>query len=198
MIPAPRIFDTMGDDLMRPCSLVWIDSRAAVIARWEDDHAIIERLESDVPAHHRTTGHIRHEPGIRHGGGGPPQTAGEPRRLEHLERFVDQVAARLSPADLLILGPGTVRERLERHVRDEDERHGRSRIVTTEASPPLTGRQLIARLRHLAGADPRRRTLGAYRWSAATRIRRSGRGRAMLEPRRVGAKPPRGLHRSGR
>lgn len=182
---------------MRACSLVWIDSREAVIVRWQDNTADVEHLESDVPPHRRTTGHIRHEPGIRHGGGGPPQTAGEPRRLEHLERFVSLVGDRVSPDDdLLILGAGTVRERLERHMIEDDERHGRTRIVTTEASPPLTDRQLIARVRHLAGADPRRRTLGAYRWSGAVRVRRSG--RASLEPKRVVDKPPRDLDRSGR
>lgn len=182
---------------MCPYSLVWIDSREAVILRWQHDSADIEHLESDVPPHRRTTGHIRHEPGIRHGGGGPAQTAGEPRRLEHLERFVGQVGERVSPDDdVLILGAGTVRERLERHLREDDERHGRSRAVTTEPSPPLTDRQLVARLRHLAGADPRRRTVGAYRWSAATRVRRSG--HVSVEPRRVVDKPPHDLDRTGR
>jgi hypothetical protein len=180
---------------MRPCSLVWIDSREAVLVGWHDDRAHVEHLASDVPAHRKTTGHIRHEPGIRHGGGGPQQTAGEPRRLEHLERFVGQVGERIPPEDdVMILGAGTVRERLERHLREDDERHGRTRTVSTEASPPLTDRQLVARLRHLAGADPRRRTLGAYRWSGAVRVRRSG--RASLEPRRVLDKPPRDLDRS--
>jgi hypothetical protein len=197
MIPALPSLGPMGDERMRPCSLVWIDSREAIVVRWQDDAADIEHLVSDVPPHRRTTGHIRHEPGIRHGGGGPAQTAGEPRRLEHLDRFVGEVADRVSPDDdLLILGAGTVRERLERHLREDDERHGRTRSVTTEASPPLTDRQLVARLRHLAGADPRRRTLGAYRWSGAVRVRRSG--RASLEPRRVVDKPPHDLDRTGR
>ena len=146
---------------MRPSTLVWIDAREAVIVRWRDDRARLERVDSDVPAHHRATGHVRHDPGVRHGGGGPPQTAGEPHRLEHLDRFVEQIANRLPPGDdLLILGPGTVHERLERLVRETDERHERSRGVSCEASSQLTDRQLIARLRHFAGADPRRRTVG--------------------------------------
>ena len=143
---------------MGACSLVWIDAREAVIVRWERDQAQIERLDSEVPAHRRSTGHIRHDPAVRHGGGGGSQTAGEPHRLEHLGRFVENVASRLAPDDdLLILGPGTVCERLARHVRELDEHHGRHRDISREASPPLTDRQLIARLRHLAGADPRRR-----------------------------------------
>lgn len=182
---------------MRSCSLVWIDSREAVIVRWLDERATIEHLASDVPAHHRATGHVRHAPAFRHGGGGAPQTAGEPRRLEHLERFVSRVADRMSPEDdLLILGAGTVRERLQRHVLDDDGRHGRTRTVTAEPSSPLTDRQLIARVRHLAGNEPRRRTLGAHRWSAATRVRRSG--RASVEPRRVDDRAHRDLDWTGR
>jgi hypothetical protein len=182
---------------MRSYSLVWIDSREAVIVRWLDDRATVEHLASDVPAHHRATGHVRHAPAFRHGGGSAPQTAGEPRRLEHLERFMAQVGDRISPDDeLLILGAGTVRERLQRHVVDDDERHGRTRSVSTEPSSPLTDRQLIARVRHLAGDEPRRRTIGAYRWSAATRVHRAG--RASFEPRRIDDKEPRGLDRAGR
>lgn len=113
------------------------------------------------PGHHRATRH------------GPP---GELHRLEHLERFVVDVAERVPPEDdLVILGPGMVRERLEREVLDGDARHGRTRTVTCEASLPMTDRQLVARLRHLVGSDPRRRTVGAYRWSEAPAHQPSGR-----------------------
>jgi hypothetical protein len=152
--------------MTRPSTLVWIDAREAVIVRWQDDDAQLERLDSEVPAHHRSTGHVRHDPGIRHGGGGAAQTAGEPHRLEHLERFVDEIADRLTPdEDLLIIGPGTVRERLERHVRALDEHQRRSRIITCQPSAPLTDRQLIARYRVFAGLAPRRRTVGSHRWN---------------------------------
>lgn len=170
-------------------TLVWIDAREAVIVRWHDDRASVERLDSDVPAHHRATGHITHDPGARHAGG-RPQTAGEPRRLEHLERFVDRVARTLAPdEDLLILGPGTVRERLERHVRAMDERHHGARDVTCKPSTKLTDRQLVARLRVLAGDEPRSQTVGAYRWSEPAPRRPSG--QAQAGPRRVVEKPPR-------
>jgi len=177
----------------QPSTLVWIDARAAVIVCWQDDRARLERVESEVPARHRATGHVRHDPGVRHGGG-RSRTAGESHRLEYLDRFVDQIATRLPPDDaLFILGPGTVREGLERHVRESDEHHKRSRGVSSEASPRLTDRQLIARLRHFAGADPRRRTVGAYRWSEPLPHRPSG--QAQLPPRRVIDKPPRQLDR---
>jgi hypothetical protein len=149
---------------MRPSTLVWIDAREAVIVRWQDDRPRLERVDSEVPAHHRATGHVRHDPAVRHGGGGPPQTAGEPHRLEHLDRFVEDIERRLAPGDdLLILGPGTVPERLERLVRETDARHLRARFVGCHASSRLTDRQLIARLRQFAGLASRRRTVGAYR-----------------------------------
>lgn len=182
-----------ANEVTQSSTLVWIDAREAVIVRWQDDRARLERVESEVPARHRATGHVRHDPNVRHGGGGP-QTAGEPHRLEHLERFLEQIATRL-PADdeLFILGPGIVREGLERHVREMDKHHKRSRSVSCEASSRLTDRQLIARLRRFAGVVTRRRSVGAYRWTEPLPHRPSGQPR--LEPRRVVDKPPRQLDR---
>jgi hypothetical protein len=180
---------TVGD-VTRSRTLVWLDAREAVIVRWQHDRAHLERVDSEVPAHRRSTGHVRHDPMVRHGGGGGSQTAGEPHRLEHLGQFVEDVASRLAPDDdLLILGPGTVHERLERYVRELDEHLGRHRDISCEASPPLTDRQLVARLRHVAGADPQRRTVGAYRWTEQPP--QEGSGQAQARPRRVLQKPPR-------
>lgn len=179
---------TKGD--VPPVTVVWIDAAEAVIVRLRGDQARLERVESEVPAHHRATGHVRHVPAVRHGGGGSPQTAGEPHRLEHLKRFVVDIANRLPPGDdLLILGPGVVHERLERHVSESDDRHGLDRDITCETSPPLTERQLIARGRRFAGDEPRRRSVGAYRWSQPFGRRLSG--EANVQPRRVVTKPPR-------
>lgn len=177
----------------RSCTLVWIDAREAVIVRSEGDRARLARVESEVPAHHRATGRVRHDPRIRHGGGGRPQTSGEPHRLEHLKRFVLEIANRLAPGDdLLILGPGTVHELLARQLSESDERHGRHREVSCVASPPFTDRQLIARLRAFAGAETRRRTVGAYRWAGLPAHCPSG--EAQPPPRRVVDKPPRERH----
>jgi hypothetical protein len=176
-------------DEARPVALVWIDSAEAVIVRWHGDRARLEHVESEVPAHHRATGHVRHDPAVRHGGGGSPQDAGEPHRLEHLQRFVVDIANRLAPADdLLILGAGTVHERLARQLSESDERRGRHRDIACEASRPLTDRQLIARLRRFGGVEPRKRSVGAYRWSLPSTHRPSG--QAHHPPRRVVNKPP--------
>jgi hypothetical protein len=173
----------------RALTLVWIDAREALMVRWDSRVSQVVRIASDVPARHRSTGHVRHDPHVRHGGGGPPQSAGEPHRLEHLARFLERVADAL-PADddLLILGPGTVRERLARLVREQDRRHRVARVVSCVSAPPLTRPQLDERLRRAAGDEPRRRTVGAYRWTE--RRMREACGSRPVEPRRVVAKPP--------
>lgn len=142
----------------RSGALVWIDAREAVIVRWAEGASSVERVESDVPAHRRSTGHVRHDPLVRHGGGGAPQSAGDPHRLEHLDRFVEEVAARLArDEDVLLLGPGTVHERLEARLRDLDASERRSRLVAARHATPLTERQLVAELREHLGAGARRR-----------------------------------------
>lgn len=159
---APRAAGTGGTGAGRRAgALVWIDSREAVIVRWAEDTSIVERLASDVPAHRRSTGHVRHEPLIRHGGGGAPQSAGDPRRIEHLDRFVEDVAGLLAgDEDILLLGPGTVHERLEARLRELDASGGRTRVLSGRHAAPLTERQLVAQLREHLGASPRRQRVG--------------------------------------
>jgi hypothetical protein len=139
-----------------PSTLVWIDAEEAFIVRWEGA-ARIERVASDVPGRHRSTGHIRHDPQVRHGGGGVPEDRIARERLGRLRIFVRTVADRIPPADdVRIVGPGTVRLRLGRVLRIEDRRLGRHRVVDTRASGPLTERQLVAHVRELAGEPPPR------------------------------------------
>ena len=141
--------------------LVWIDAREAVIVRWTDEGSSVDRVFSTVPAHRRSTGHVRHDPLTRHGGGAP-QTAGEPHRLEHLERFVQKVADHLvGDGDVVLVGPGTVHERLEAHLREMDSQHRRSRSIDTRRTGRLSERQLVAQLREHIGASPRRRRVGS-------------------------------------
>lgn len=168
-------------------TLVWIDAREAIVVRRVDGASRYDRIESDVPAHHRATGHVRRDPAVRHGGGGPPQTAGEPHRLEHLARFLDAVAARLPrDEDLLLIGPGPVRDHLKRRLVERDTRHRVVRNIHCEAAPPMTRRQLAAHLRRATGDEPRRQTVGAYRWSSPPSAEPSG--KRIPGPRRVCAK----------
>jgi hypothetical protein len=139
-------------------NLVWIDARKAAVLTWEEGSATVRWLESDVPGHHHSTGHVRHDPAPGGSGGGPPRSAGESHRLEHLARFIDQVASLVPAAgDVLVIGPGTVHEHLAERLHGLDAGHARVRSVGGAASGPLTERQLVARLRSLAGSPPRRR-----------------------------------------
>lgn len=174
-------------DAGRDCTLVWIDAREAIVTQWHAGEVRLERMQSDVPAHHRATGHVHYDPGIGHGGVAP-KGAGEAQRLEHLGRFIDQVATRIPPTeDLVILGPGTVRDRLAHRIRESDAHASHTRVVTCHPAARLTDRQLIARLRHVAGADRRRRTDGTYRWTESTA--RHASGSPVRSPRRARPKP---------
>jgi hypothetical protein len=174
-------------------TLVWLDAHEATIVSGGDGEIVIDHIESDVPDHHRSTGHVRHDPGAAHSGlGAAPRSAGETHRQEHLDRYLRLVADRLPVADdLTILGPGTVREHLADLVRGSDRRHHRVRTVVSQASDRRTDRQLVARLSREAGVEPRKRTVGAYRWSGRPPSTRSGHREAV--PTRVAEKPPRTL-----
>jgi hypothetical protein len=174
-----------SDAPARSRTLVWIDAREAVIVRSADGEITVEHIGSDVPAHVRSTGHVRHDPSIRHGGG-RTQTALDAHRVEHLERFTASVAGALPTADdLTILGSGPVHEQLARLVRASDRRHHRVRDVECAAAPRRTDRQLAARLQRSMGHEPRRRSVGAYRWGRAEGDTSS------RWPRRVTPKPHR-------
>jgi len=136
---------TTGDDTS--ATLVWIDSREAIIVRWLGDHEKVERLESDVPVHRRTSGT-----------GDARQVDIEGPRLEHLARFVDSVAHML-PAedDLLIVGSGPVREHLLNKVEEADALHKATRKVACRAARRMTVPQLVALLRHEIGVEPPRK-----------------------------------------
>jgi hypothetical protein len=175
------------DGVTQDCTLVWIDAREAVIARWQEGEAHLERLHSDVPSHHRATGHVHYDPTVGHGGLAP-KDAGERKRLEHLARFVELVATKLPATDeLVIIGPGTVRDRLAHRVREADRHASRAREVRCEAAARLTDRQIVARLRHVAGSEQRRWIAGAYRTKASPTLRPSGSVRP--ESERGGPKP---------
>jgi hypothetical protein len=145
-----------GPERGDPATLVWIDSEEALIVRWEGA-ARIERMVSDVPPRHRSTGHVRHDPMVRHGGGGVPEDRIARERLERLRQFVHAVAGHVPAGDdVRIVGPGDVRLRLGRLLRDEDRRVGRHRMVDTRAAGPLTERQLVQHVREIAGDPPPR------------------------------------------
>ncbi|MDA8202440.1 MAG: hypothetical protein M0Z49_06740 [Chloroflexi bacterium] len=134
---------------------VWIDSSSATIVRWGGDESGPVRLESDVPSHHRSTGHLAAPGGERHGGTGP-RSAGERHRLEHLRAFLALVRAALPGDDLLLMGDGIVVQRLAASVRGDDAAHGVQRRIELRRCGPLTVAQQRAALREFVGEPPRR------------------------------------------
>ncbi|HEY3336782.1 MAG TPA: hypothetical protein VGK16_16255 [Candidatus Limnocylindrales bacterium] len=133
-------------------TLVWIDTEEAIIVRW-DDRATVERLHSDVEGRHRSSGHER---------GGPNAEALEHARREHLRQFLDDVAAHVpGSGDVTVVGPGLVRERLERTLRADDRRLRRQRHVRSSPADRLSEQELVAHVRALAGDVPRRRHVPA-------------------------------------
>lgn len=144
----------MTEDMM--AVVVWVDAERAVACRWLGERAEFERYESDVPAHRRSTGHVRHAPDVH--AGGHAQDAGEAHRLEHLRGFLADVARAVEPDDVVwLIGPGTAHDRLASLIAADDREHGRRREVRSTPSGRLTDRQLAARARELAGDPPRRR-----------------------------------------
>ncbi len=138
-------------------TVVWVDAERAIICRWHADAAAIERVDSTVPGRHRSTGHVRHAPGVSHAGG-RAQDAGEHHRLEHLRGFLAEVARALPEHDpLWLMGPGQTHERLAELVAADDREHGRERGIRSTRAGLLSDRQLAARARELAGDPPRRR-----------------------------------------
>lgn len=141
----------------RPTSLVWLDSREAIILRPEGERIVVARVASDVPPRHRGAHHVRRDPQVRHGGG-LAQESGERHRVEHLDRFLDAVAARLAPGDdLVVIGPGHVREQLAHRVAERDSQRHAARDIVSRRSARMTVPQLVARVRRLTGLEPRRR-----------------------------------------
>lgn len=144
--------------MTRLATLVWIDAREAIVLRWKNGPKVA-RHELEVPPHEKSVGRVRHDPGVRHGGG-LAQSKLETHRLEHLRQGITQVAATLpADEDIVIIGPGTVRERLAAEVHEADEKRPPqvlAREVRTEAARRLTDAQLVERLRELVGEPPPR------------------------------------------
>jgi hypothetical protein len=170
----------------RRVALVWIDSEGACILRWRG-RVVVERIAADIPQHVHSTAHVRHDPGVRHGGSGRGQDDAERRRNERLRAFLANVAGRLTGEDEIdIIGSGTLCDRLANRIRRAA--HGRPAIPTVEVQhvDRITKGQLAARLRERLDMPRRRVTAGAYRWSGNLPTSRSGHVRG---PLRVVEKP---------
>lgn len=130
-------------------TLVWIDARTAIVLRWRDGPQVTHH-DLETPPHEKSVGHIRHDP-MRHGGG-RAQTTLETHRLEHLRQGLEGVQGAIpGDDDVLVIGPGYVREHLASELRNDDRKHERAREVRSEPAPRMTEPQLVERLRDLVG-----------------------------------------------
>jgi hypothetical protein len=147
--PAATSQSTGARDLI----LVWIDGREATIVRHRAAGPSMERIFARQPGCPHPTGRLRRNATARHGEDW--KSAADRRREGQLEAFLTEVARRLDPdADLRVIGPGRVHDRLARQVQASDARHGRDRSVTIESAERLTARQLQARLREAVDEGP--------------------------------------------
>ena len=151
-----------AENAPRPVTLAWLDAEEAVLLRWPGTAGppgdpVPERLSSDVPSRHRAAGHVSHDP-RRPGGGGIPDDRLERRRERLLASFLHGVTARIPPDDrVVLLGPGSVRDRLADELRAADARARRARPIESRPAGRMTDRQLQAWLRLSAGIAPERR-----------------------------------------
>jgi len=169
-------------------ALVWIDAEGARILRWREKVTEV-RVPSEIPVHERSTYHVRHDPRVRHGGGGRGADEAARHRTEHVRQFLSRVEdAILAEEALEVLGTGELCQRLASQIRRHDRTHHRDRTITVDHSMRLTRPQLVARLKERVGLESVRGGVGAYRWTGDLPHERSGR---VTGPRRVVRKPPR-------
>jgi hypothetical protein len=184
---------TDGDEALAPhvperFALIWIDAEGARILRWRE-RVTEARVRSEIPVHERSTYHVRHDPRVRHGGGGSGADDAARHRTEHVRQFLARVEAVLLPNEALeVVGTGELCQRLASQVRRHDSTHHRDRPITVDHSMWLTRPQLVARLKERVGLEPVRGGVGAYRWTGDLPHGRSGH---VSGPRRVVSKPPR-------
>jgi hypothetical protein len=127
---------------------VWISASSATILRWGPEGVSVrERIDSQVPGRHRSTGR-------------PPteeHPAGEGHRDEHLRAFFAQISAAVAADDdLLLVGDGEVVDHFAQQMQVHDRSRSATRRVEVEKSGPMTEPQLLARIRTFAGSPAKR------------------------------------------
>ncbi len=171
--------------------IVWVDSRGAIVGRWEGEPAF-EEIESGAPPKRRAVGSVRRGPARPFGGGRVPGSGTERQHVEEMRRFFAAVAERVADLDAVeVGGRGPAHERFAA-VLDKLSEGGDGELEVTVR--PLARRpsraQMAARLRKLVGQPLPRRTKGPYRPSEPGRDA-SGRER---QPGREDVRNPRRRH----
>lgn len=140
-------------------ALVSISASRATILRWRNGEVTQLELPSHVPGRHKATGHVRHDPMVRHGGSGPGQDEVERQRNERIAQFLARVLDAVRTDDrIVVVGSGRLPAELTRRLEEAEHGRPRPRPIRLDHAGHATDRQLRARLLAEAGHPPRRRT----------------------------------------
>jgi hypothetical protein len=128
---------------------LWIDHKKAVIVAASADPVTATTVESQVGPHARYSGRAGYPtPNGPHDGGGEQSYEG--RYGEHLNRYYDDVIARLEhPEALLILGPGEAKLQLKERL--SHVKALASCAVVVETTDKLTDPQIVAKVKEHFG-----------------------------------------------
>jgi len=139
-------------------ALVAISAGRARIVTWRDQEVRQLEIHSGVPRRHRSIGHVRRDPTVRHGGTGRSEIEMTRRRGEYLHRYLDKVAEAIAPFDrVVVTGGGPLPGELAGRLADREQGRPLPRTIELDHAGHRTDRQLVARLRQLAGHPPLRR-----------------------------------------
>jgi len=128
---------------------LWIDHRKAVIVSGSAGPVTVTTVESNVGEHARYSSQAGYPtPNGPHEGGG--EHAYEARFGHHLNRYFDQVIARLGqPESLLLFGPGEAKLQFRERLRHAKALANCAVIV--ETTDKMTDPQIIAKMKEHYG-----------------------------------------------
>lgn len=169
--------------------LVWMDTREAIITRWQGQPTV-ERLESSVPPMRKAVGSVRRGPARPSGGGRVPGHGTKARHLDLLRGYFADLADRMADLEVVeVAGRGMAYEQFADLLRRLASRRAMDVEVTTwRMSKPPTEPQLVARLREMVGEQLPRLTVGSRRSTDMEPTAPSGRHAEPSEAQSTNAK----------
>ncbi len=132
------------------CINVWIDYYQAHILAFDlaSKSWVVTDLLSKLPAKHKARGGTRGENGMVLGAAAAKSEEGW--REEHLKKYLEEILLHIADADrLVIMGPGTAKHDLKRHLKNHKALFAKLEQVMT--AKKLTARQLMAETREIFG-----------------------------------------------
>ncbi len=132
---------------------IWIDGSRAVVAT--PGSADVVTIVSDVEAHTRVVGSGGGYPGSSSSQGGGSEKRSEARHENSLERFYDDILARIgTPETILVFGPGETKLHFKNRlaeIKGPAKPH-----IDVESADKLTDAQIVAYVAEHFGRNPTR------------------------------------------